>query len=162
MTKSRIFIASLSAVVLIALAAFKPSAELKVTPTKVFADTLDLSKFKGKIVVLNFWASWSKISRAENKNVVRVYQKYRQNSKLAFASVSLDVDEKSWKTAIDEDEMVWADHVCDFKKYASPIAIQYGVTTLPKLILIDKTGKVHVTATKMSDIEATLDSLMKQ
>ncbi len=162
MTKSRIFIGCLSALVLLALAAFKPAAESKITPTKVFADTLDLSKFKGKIVVLNFWASWSKISRTENKNIVRVYQKYRQNSKLAFASVSLDIDEKSWKTAIDEDEMVWADHVCDFKKYASPIAIQYGVTTLPKLILIDKTGKVHVTASKMSDIEATLDSLMKQ
>lgn len=128
---------------------------------KLYADSLDISKYKGKVVIINFWASWSKASRAENKNVVRVYEKYRQNSKLAFVSVSLDTDAKAWKSAIEEDEMVWPDHICDFKKYSSPIAAQYGVTTLPKLLLIDKTGKLHLSGSKMSDIESAIDALMK-
>lgn len=128
---------------------------------KVYADSLDISKYKGKVVVLNFWASWSKASRAENKNVVRVYEKYRQNSKLAFVSISLDTDEKAWKAAIEEDEMAWPDHICDFKKYSSPPVLQYGVSTLPKLILIDKMGKIHLSGSKMSDIESAIDALMK-
>ncbi len=136
------------------------SSKASVLP-KVYADSLDISKYKGKIVVINFWASWSKASRAENKNVVRVYEKYRQNSKLVFVSVSLDTDTKAWKAAIEEDEMAWPDHICDLKKYSSPIAAQYGVTTLPKLILIDKTGKTHLSGTKMSDIESAIDALMK-
>lgn len=144
--------------VLTAFSRFEP--ESKVLP-KVYADSLDISKYKGKVVVINFWASWSKASRAENKNVVRVYEKYRQNSKLVFVSVSLDTDAKAWKSAIEEDEMVWPDHICDFKKYSSPIAAQYGVTTLPKLILIDKTGKTHLSGSKMGDIESAIDALMK-
>ncbi|MCC6817415.1 MAG: TlpA family protein disulfide reductase [Bacteroidia bacterium] len=137
--------------------------ELKINkiPGKTFSDTLDISAYKGKVVIINFWASWSKASRAENKNVARVYDKYRQISKLVFISVSLDTDEKAWKSAIDEDEMVWPNHICDFKKYASPIAQQYGVFTLPKLILIDKLGNVHSSSAKMSDIESAIDLLLK-
>lgn len=128
---------------------------------KTYSDSLDISAYKGKVVIINFWASWSKASRAENKNVVRVYDKYRQISRLVFISVSLDTDEKSWKSAIDEDEMVWANHICDFKKYDSPIAKQYGVSTLPRIILIDKAGKIHASSAKMSDIEGQLDNLLK-
>ena len=137
------------------------SNHLNSRPLKEFSDTLNLDKYKGKVVIINFWASWSKASRAENKNVVRVYEKYRQISKLVFISVSLDTDSTSWKSAIDEDEMVWSNHVCDFKKYASPIAKQYGVSTLPKLILIDKEGNMHLSASKMSDIESAIDALLK-
>ena len=59
-------------------------------------DTFNVTKFKGKVVVLNFWASWSKASRLENKNLVRIYQKYKNNNKVVFYSVSLDTDEQSW------------------------------------------------------------------
>ena len=90
-----------------------------------------------------------------------MYEKYRQNSKLAFVSISLDTDEKAWKAAIEEDEMAWPDHICDFKKYSSPPVLQYGVSTLPKLILIDKMGKIHLSGSKMSDIESAIDALMK-
>lgn len=144
-----------------ALMAFRSNSKQSMLLPKIYADSLDISKYKGKVVIINFWASWSKASRAENKNVVRVYEKYRQNSKLAFVSISLDTDEKAWKAAIEEDEMAWPDHICDFKKYSSPPALQYGVNTLPKLILIDKTGKIHLSGSKMSDIESAIDALMK-
>jgi thiol-disulfide isomerase/thioredoxin len=124
-------------------------------------DSLDLSKYQGKIVVLNFWASWSKTSRSENKNVVRVYQKYKQNPKVVFISVSLDTDQTSWKNAIEEDELAWPAHVCDFKKYESPIALKYKVNTLPKILLVDTKGAISSSSAKMIDLEASIDALLK-
>ena len=165
--KSRIISSTLLlTLLLLVLASFRNRAvnpilkNLK-SPEKTFSDTLNIAAYKGKVVVINFWASWSKASRAENKNVVRVYEKYRQISKLVFISVSLDTDEAAWKAAIVEDEMNWPNHICDFKKYNSPIAKQYGVTTLPKLILIDKEGKIANSAAKMSDVETQIDQLLK-
>jgi thiol-disulfide isomerase/thioredoxin len=124
------------------------------------ADSLDLSKHKGKVVVLNFWASWSKTSRSENKNLVRVYQKYKSNPKVVFVSVSLDTDQTSWKNAIEEDELAWTEHVCDFKKYESPIAVKYKVNTLPKILLIDSKGAISQSSAKMIDVENHIDSLL--
>jgi thiol-disulfide isomerase/thioredoxin len=125
------------------------------------ADSLDLSKHKGKVVVLNFWASWSKTSRSENKNLVRVYQKYKSNPRVVFVSVSLDTDQTSWKTAIEEDELAWPEHICDFKKYESPVAVKYKVNTLPKIILIDTKGAVSQSSSKMMDLENLIDGLLK-
>ncbi len=125
------------------------------------ADSLDLSKYKGKVVVLNFWASWSKASRTENKNLVRIYQKYKSNAKVVFVSVSLDTDQASWKSAIEEDELAWKDHQCDFKKYESPIAVKYNVNTLPKILLIDANGAVSASSAKMIDLENSIDKLLK-
>lgn len=152
---------SASALVFLLSSFIQPEKSPSISPGKTFSDTLNISAYKGKVVIINFWASWSKASRAENKNVVRVYEKYRQISKLVFISVSLDTDEASWKAAIEEDEMDWPNHICDYKKYASPIAQQYGVNTLPKLILVDKSGKIHTSSAKMSDIEANIDALLK-
>jgi len=129
--------------------------------TKMHSDSLNLSKYKGKVVVLNFWASWSKISRSENKNIVRVYQKYKSNPKVVFVSVSLDTDQTSWKGAIEEDELAWPEHVCDFKKYESPIALKYSVNTLPKIMLIDTKGIISSSSAKMVDIENNIDALLK-
>ena len=125
------------------------------------SDTLDLSKFKGKVVILNFWASWSKASRAENKNIVRVYQKYKNNPKIVFVSVSLDTDQESWRAAISEDELAWVNQVCDFKKYQSPIALQYGVNTVPKIFLVDAKGHITKSSSKMIDLENSIDLLLK-
>lgn len=132
--------------------------------TKIAAsaeDTLHLSKYKGKVVILNFWASWSKASRVENKNLVRIYQKYKNSNKVAFVSVSLDTDAESWKTAIDEDEMEWAHHYCDFRKYESPVAKQYKITTLPVICVYDKNGNLFKSVSKVQDIETVIDSMVK-
>jgi len=136
----------------------KPAEETNPVPA---SDSLNLDKYHGKVVILNFWASWSKASRAENKNIVRVYQKYKNNPKVVFVSVSLDTDQESWKAAIAEDELVWVNQVCDFKKYQSPIAMQYGVNTVPKIFLVDTKGHISKSSAKMIDLENSIDPLLK-
>jgi peroxiredoxin len=131
-----------------------------VLPVK-HADSFDISRFKGKIVVLNFWASWSKISRTENKNLTHTYQTFKNNSKVVFASVSLDTEEANWKAAITEDEMVWKYHFCDFKKYNSPMALTYSVKILPKIIVFDESGKIKLEASNAHNIESKVNELLR-
>lgn len=124
-------------------------------------DTFDLNKYKGKIVVLNYWASWSKNSRNENKTLLHVYQSFKLNPKVVFASVSLDIDDVSWKSAIEEDELSWKEHFCDFKKYDSPMALKYKVTTLPKFIVFNAAGKQVYSANNTHELEANVSVLLK-
>lgn len=138
-----------------------PSIAPNILSTNLNGDTFDIAKYKGKVVILNFWASWSKASRAENKNLVRIYQKYKNNNKIVFASVSLDTDDLSWKTAIEEDECTWKAQFCDYKKYDSPVAKAYKINTIPVFYLIDKSNTVVQTAAKVADIESAIDGLLK-
>ena len=126
-----------------------------------FSDSINWSLYKNKVVVINFWASWSKASRAENKNLARIYQKYKNNSKFVFISVSLDTEVTNWKIAISEDEMVWENHICDFKKYNSPMVKKYNVSSIPKIIVFDKEGTMISSAITVKEIENSLAELAK-
>jgi thiol-disulfide isomerase/thioredoxin len=130
-------------------------------PNVKHSDTFDLNKYKGKIVVLNYWASWSKNSRNENKTLLHVYQTYKLNPKVVFVSISLDIDEASWKAAIEEDGLVWKDHFCDFKKYDSPMALKYGVKTLPKFIVFNASGKQAYSANTTHELGSNVSVLLK-
>jgi thiol-disulfide isomerase/thioredoxin len=165
-TKRLLPISLISGALLILLGSFTFCQPVKAPSDEVITkvavvDSLDLAKYKGKVVVLHFWASWSKSSRAENKNVVRVYQKYKQNPNIVFISVSLDTDRTNWKNAIEEDELSWPEQICDFKKYESPIALKYKVSTLPSMMLVDKKGHIGASSARMIDIENTIDGLLK-
>ncbi len=119
-----------------------------------------LSDLKGKVVLLDFWASWCRPCRAENPNVVKVYEKYKNQGFTVF-SVSLDSSKQKWESAIEQDKLTWPYHVSDLKKWQSAPAALYGVRSIPRAFLIDRDGNVASTAVRgAAQIEAELKKLL--
>ncbi|WCO03456.1 TlpA disulfide reductase family protein [Psychroserpens ponticola] len=108
--------------------------------------TLALNDVKGKLTLIDFWASWCKPCRRENPNVVKVYQKYHSKG-LEIISVSLDgsrnqKDPKaSWIKAIKDDNLTWS-HVSNLKYFNDPIAKSYNIRSIPATFLLDQDGKI--------------------
>ena len=102
---------------------------------------LKLSDLKGKVVLIDFWASWCGPCRAENPNVVRLYEKYKNKGFTVF-SVSLDDEKSKWKDAIRKDNLSWPTHVSDLKGWKSPVVTSYGFDGIPFTVLVNKEGKM--------------------
>lgn len=100
-----------------------------------------LSDLKGKVVMIDFWASWCRPCRMENPNVVRLYHKYH-DAGFEIYSVSLDKDRSSWLKAIQEDGLVWTNHVSELHGWTSSGGAAYGVMSVPSTFLIDRNGKI--------------------
>ncbi|MEZ4915499.1 MAG: TlpA disulfide reductase family protein [Chitinophagales bacterium] len=98
-----------------------------------------LSDYRGKVVLLDFWASWCKPCRYENPNVVAAYNKYKDKGFTVF-SVSLDKDRDAWLKAIEQDGLVWPAHVSDLQFWNNAVAKEYGITGIPAAFLVDKNG----------------------
>ena len=101
---------------------------------------LTLSSFKGKVVLVDFWASWCGPCRKENPNVVAIYKKHHAKGFEIFG-VSLDDDKNKWMKAIDADGLIW-NHGSDLKGWESKAAKLYGVDAIPFTLLLDKEGKI--------------------
>tara|TARA_B110000046_G_scaffold106024_1_gene113486 strand:- start:1763 stop:2878 length:1116 start_codon:yes stop_codon:yes gene_type:complete len=99
-----------------------------------------LSSLKGKVVLIDFWASWCKPCRRENPNLVAAYQKYKDKGFTVYG-VSLDRTKGPWVNAIAKDNLTWI-HVSDLKFWQSVAAKDYGVSSIPFAVLIDAEGKV--------------------
>jgi thiol-disulfide isomerase/thioredoxin len=122
---------------------------------------IKLTDLRGKVVLIDFWASWCGPCRQENPNVVRLYKKY---NKLGFTvfSVSLDEDANAWKSAIQKDGLIWPNHVSDLKGWKTSLTTIYGFDAIPYTVLINKEGKVIGTNLRGQDLEQKLEEELKK
>jgi thiol-disulfide isomerase/thioredoxin len=121
--------------------------------------TLKLSALKGRVVLIDFWASWCGPCRKENPNVVKLYKKYK-NEGFEIFSVSLDNDPQAWQQAIQDDGLTWPNHVSDLRGWETPLTQQYGFDGIPHTVLVNKNGEIVATGLRGEQLEQKLKELL--
>jgi peroxiredoxin len=121
---------------------------------------ISLSSLKGKVVLLDFWASWCGPCRHNNPNLVKLYQAYHDKGFEIF-SVSLDKDKGDWKDAIRHDKLDWI-QVVDQKGWYASSTIAYGVDAIPASFLLDRNGVVRAVNKEGRELEYEVGRLLKQ
>lgn len=120
-------------------------------------ETIKLSDFRGKVTMIDFWAAWCKPCRAENPNVVRVYNKYHDKGFEVFG-VSLDRDKESWVAAIQQDGLPWK-HGSELKFWQSSFVPAYNLDGIPMTYLLDENGVIIAKGLRGAQLEAKLQEI---
>lgn len=124
-----------------------------------YGETMSLNSIpRGKVVLLDFWASWCGPCRATNPDLVQLYNKYNEDG-LEIMSVSMDKGIPEWMNAINTDNLTWQYHVLDKNK---TIAFRYGVESIPYKILIDKKGNIASDKISGRKLEARIKQLLAE
>ncbi len=119
---------------------------------------LALADVKGKVTLIDFWAAWCRPCRAENPNIVAVYEKYKDKG-LNVVGVSLDKKAEDWKQAIADDGLAW-NHVSNLQHFQDPIAQLYGINAIPAAFLLDENGVIIAKNLRGPALEAKVAELL--
>lgn len=120
--------------------------------------TISLKESLGKVTIIDFWASWCGPCRAENPNVVALYNEFHAQG-LNIIGVSLDKDATKWKEAIAKDGLTWA-HVSNLKFWEDPIAKQYNVQSIPATFILDAKGIIVAKDLRGDELKAKVKELL--
>jgi peroxiredoxin len=124
------------------------------TPT---GEALSLNEVLGKVTLVDFWAAWCRPCRAENPNIVRIYDKYKDKG-LSILGVSLDRTEADWIKAIEDDGLRW--HHVSKLQYFGEIAKLYNVTGIPASFILDENGVIVAKNLRGAALEAKIAELL--
>jgi len=132
---------------------------LDFTQNDVDGKPVTLSSFRGKYVLVDFWASWCRPCRQENPNVVAAYKTYSDKN-FTVLGVSLDRAKEPWLQAIKDDGLVWT-HVSDLKFWNNEVAQKYKIQSIPQNMLLDPEGKIIGKNLRGAELQARLKELIK-
>lgn len=135
----------------------RPAPEIKATTSE--GKPFQLSALKGKVVLIDFWASWCGPCRRDNPGLVEVYNKVKSD-KVAFVGVSLDEKENKWKEAIAKDGLTWT-HISELKRWDSQAARDFQVNEIPANVLINPAGVVVGRNLKGVELENAIQQALK-
>lgn len=120
--------------------------------------TITLSAYRGKFVLLDFWASWCGPCRQESPAMVAIHDKYKE--KIEFISVSLDKEKAAWLKGIKDDKLNWT-HVSDLAYWDCAAAKLFGVSSIPQTFVIDPNGKIIAKGLRGEELEKKLEEVLK-
>lgn len=120
--------------------------------------TFALSQLRGKVVLIDFWASWCRPCRIENPNVKKIYAKYASKG-FEILGVSLDRDHAAWVKAIKDDGLPWK-HVSDLGFWNNAAAQEYGVQSIPYTVLVDRDGNILEKGLRAHELDAKLAAIL--
>ncbi len=120
---------------------------------------VSLSDLKGKVVLIDFWASWCGPCRHNNPHLLKIYNKFHDKG-LEIYGISLDEEVNSWRKAVRHDRLSWI-QVIDDKGWQAQSASKYGVEMIPSSFLLDKQGVVRAIDLEGSELESNIRELLK-
>lgn len=129
------------------------------TVTSIDDKPIKLSDYKGKYVMIDFWASWCMPCRQENPNVVKQYAAFKSKG-LNILGISLDKEKKDWQKAINDDKLTWA-HGSDLNGFDGPTEKLYHIEAIPSNFIIDPQGNIAAKNVTGADLEAFLNKTFK-
>lgn len=134
------------------------SEALDFTQNDTSGKPVSLASFKGKYVLVDFWASWCKPCRMENPNVLAAYERFKSKN-FTVLGVSLDKSRDAWIKAIEDDKLTWS-QVSDLKFWNNAVAQQYRIQQIPQNLLVDPNGKIVGKNLRGAELDSRLCALL--